>query len=165
LLTELPPGWKVTSFRSHDDPAQLWISVQAPGLGSFTKLCTKDNERRMALALQQHAGGVSGSANQTFSQAHADATAKAFEIADQAMYEQLESEGVLSSADVGRIGLADDVGLEVPTLALAGRAIRDAVAWLQPRGYVSIASDAHGEYVLVLRVPGETDVDEAEVPA
>jgi hypothetical protein len=109
--------------------------------------------------------GVSGSANQTFSQAHADATAKAFEIADQAMYEQLESEGVLSSADVGRIGLADDVGLEVPTLALAGRAIRDAVAWLQPRGYVSIASDAHGEYVLVLRVPGETDVDEAEVPA
>ncbi len=59
--TTLPEGWTVAAYNTHGKPDQLWISIDAPGFGQFAKLCTKDNERRMALALRDHAAGVGAS--------------------------------------------------------------------------------------------------------
>jgi hypothetical protein len=86
--------------------------------------------------------------------------ARAFEIADEAMFELLHSEG-MPLADPGAevdalvIGLVDENCMEVTKLAQASQALRDAFEWLQQRGYVELGSDTDGEYVQVLRRPGE----------
>jgi hypothetical protein len=41
----------------------------------------------------------------------------------------------------------------VTKLAEASEAIREAVDWLVRRGYVNVASDSSGEFVVVLRRP------------
>jgi hypothetical protein len=45
----------------------------------------------------------------------------------------------------------------VTKLAEASEAIREAVDWLVRRGYVNVASDSSGEFVVVLRRPGEDE--------
>lgn len=82
--------------------------------------------------------------------------ARAFEIADEAMYELLLTEGAPDDViDTTVIGLRDGRGQEVGSLAKASDAMREAYEWLQLRGYVELAADADGEYVSVLRRPGE----------
>jgi hypothetical protein len=83
--------------------------------------------------------------------------ARAFAIADEAMFELLLSEGVLGEGgtDATEIGLADEYSLEVDELSKASPALREAFEWLQPRGYVELGQDEHGEYINVIRRPGE----------
>lgn len=79
-------------------------------------------------------------------------TARAFEIADEAMNEWLHSYGVTGLADPDCIGFCADGQGEVDTLAEAGEELREAVEWLQPRGYVAVETDPDGrEFVRVLR--------------
>ncbi len=83
--------------------------------------------------------------------------ARAFQIADEAMFELLVSEGVpydSPAQDATCIGFTDEGCQEVCALADASAAMREAFEWLQPRGYVEIANDKDGEFVRVLRRPG-----------
>lgn len=81
---------------------------------------------------------------------------RAFEIADEAMFELLVSEGAPDDAiDVTVIGLCDEHAHEVTSLAEASAAMREAFEWLQPRGYVELGTDGQGEFIDVVRRPGE----------
>jgi len=82
--------------------------------------------------------------------------ARAFEIADEAMFELLLSEGALSDGiDSTVIGFVDESCNEVPKLEQACLAIREAFDWLRPRGYVELGKDQDGEFINVIRRPGE----------
>lgn len=84
--------------------------------------------------------------------------ARAFEIADEAMFELLVSEGVpydSPATDATAFGLADEACQEVTSLAEASTALREAFEWLRQRGYVELGSDSSGEFVNVVRRPGE----------
>lgn len=84
--------------------------------------------------------------------------ARAFAIADEAMYELLLTEGVPHDApacDATCIGFADEGCQEVASLGDASTAMRDAFEWCRQRGYVELGSDEAGEYVQVVRRPGE----------
>lgn len=83
---------------------------------------------------------------------------RAFEIADEAMFELLISEGAPGDApasDATVIGLTDANCQEVGKLAQASAAMREAFEWLEPRGYVELGADTAGEFVQVVRRPGE----------
>jgi hypothetical protein len=85
-----------------------------------------------------------------------DLTARAFEIADQAMFEALHSYGVPRDESGTEFGLArqyPETGL-VAKLADAGEELRESVDWLQRRGCVEIRTGSDGkEFVAVLRNP------------
>ena len=51
---------------------------------------------------------------------------------------------------------------EVASLPEASDAMQEAVAWLMERGYVEMAEDPSGQYVNVLRRPGEDDDEDME---
>lgn len=72
-------------------------------------------------------------------------TGRAFEIADKAMFELLESELYKYT---GRFTFP-------PRAAHGHDEAREAFDWLQPRGYVELAKDKDGEFIKVLRRPGE----------
>lgn len=94
-------------------------------------------------------------------------TARAFHIADTAMYELLVSEGVpydSPATDATAFGLTDEACQEVTRLAETSPALREAFEWLKARGYVELASDDAGEFITVLRRPGEC-TDAAAAPA
>lgn len=85
-------------------------------------------------------------------------TDRAFAIADQAMFERLQSEAVPVDgmpSDATTFAPTDASYLEVAALAQASPGLREAVEWLRDRGYVELASDEAGECVNVLRRPGE----------
>lgn len=82
-------------------------------------------------------------------------TRRAFQIADQAMFELLLCECVHEDEDGLTLAPCDESCREVRTVAEASQAIRDAYAWLQPRGYVQTSTDELGERIDVLRRPGE----------
>lgn len=93
-----------------------------------------------------------------------DEAARAFEIADEAMFELLLSEGCLSDGiDSTVIGFVDESCSEVHALAEACAAMREAFDWLQPRGYVELGTDQAGEFINVVRRPGE-EVDTSPAP-
>jgi hypothetical protein len=77
-----------------------------------------------------------------------DMIERAFEIADEQMFARLECECSPQDDTWTTFGL-----LEVTKLAEASEAIREAVDWLVRRGYVNVASDSSGEFVVVLRRP------------
>jgi len=83
---------------------------------------------------------------------------RAFEIADESMFELLTSHGLLSRPVIedrgGLIRLASREGHEVKTLADADPAIREAFCWLEPRGLASLERDAHRECI---RVPSRAE--------
>lgn len=83
--------------------------------------------------------------------------ARAFEIADEAMFEMLLAHGALhgDGVDSTVIGFTDEAAAEVMSLAEASDAMREAFEWLQPRGYVELDRDGEGEVVSVIRRPGE----------
>lgn len=84
--------------------------------------------------------------------------ARAFAIADNAMYELLLSEGVPHDGpaiDATAFGLVDEGCQEVCALDKASPALREAFEWLRDRGYVELGSDSSGEYINVVRRPGE----------
>lgn len=83
------------------------------------------------------------------------AVARAFQIADEAMFERLESECVPSDEYRTVLGLTDEGQQEVKTLAEASSAIQEAYEWLHPRGYVEVGEDKDGEFINVVRRPGE----------
>lgn len=83
---------------------------------------------------------------------------RAFAIADHAMFELLISEGVPGDSpapDTTVFGLVAEDGQEVTTLAAASPELRDAIEWLRDRGYVELGTDGGGEFVQVIRRPGE----------
>ena len=82
---------------------------------------------------------------------------RAFEIADEAMFELLLAHGMLhgNGVDSTVIGFTDEASAEVMTLAEASAAMREAFEWLHPRGYVELDRDGEGEFVSVIRRPGE----------
>jgi len=79
--------------------------------------------------------------------------ARAFAIADQAMLELLQSECVPIDGEGVRLGLCDEACGEVGTLTEASAAIREAVDWLNARGYVEIGRSEHGEHIVVRGQP------------
>lgn len=81
--------------------------------------------------------------------------ARAFEIADEAMFELLESEGVPGDEHRTVFGFVDEGCQEVTSLAEASTALRETFEWLRQRGYVELGSDGNGEFVNVVRRPGE----------
>jgi hypothetical protein len=85
----------------------------------------------------------------------ASAAAHAFKLADEAMFELIESEGVPIDDSRTVFGLIDECAMEVTELAKASPAMREAFEWLQPRGYVELGKDADGEFINVVRRPGE----------
>lgn len=89
-------------------------------------------------------------------------TARAFEIADEAMFEYLHSYGVTGHKDQDVVGFCADGHGEVFTLAEASDELREAVEWLAPRGYVRVEKDERGEFVRVLREPGDQDTSPGE---
>ncbi|QNK69226.1 hypothetical protein [Variovorax sp. PAMC26660] len=82
-------------------------------------------------------------------------TARAFEIADDSMFSLLINHCVIGDEHATILGLVDEAGIEVRSLAVADPNVIEAVEWLMPRGYVEVAADTDGEHVLVLRRPGE----------
>ena len=77
----------------------------------------------------------------------------AFAIADEAMYELLVTECVrITDGDLGLCGVFSS---EVPNIGEASEAIRDALNWLEPRGYVELLSDSTGDFIRVLKVPAQ----------
>jgi len=82
-------------------------------------------------------------------------TRRAFEIADRAMFEQMCCEAVPQDANETAYALVDEAAKPVTTLAAASEAIRGAFAWLRERGMAELASDAGGEYIVVVRRPWE----------
>lgn len=81
--------------------------------------------------------------------------ARAFEIADEAMWELMLSEGCLTSIDDTDIGFCDDLCQEVASLGEASPALRESFEWLRQRGYVELGKDSDGEFITVIRRPGE----------
>jgi len=83
---------------------------------------------------------------------------RAFAIADEAMYELLLSEGVAIDgrpSDATAIGFTTEACQEVNKLTDASPAMCDAFDWLARRGYVELGTDKDGEFVQVVRRPGE----------
>jgi len=80
---------------------------------------------------------------------------RAFEIADEAMFELLCGHGVQLDSNGCTWGMTNEQSVEVTHRAEASTAIADALDWLIPRGYVEVLSDAEGEFVAVIRRPGE----------
>lgn len=73
-------------------------------------------------------------------------TARAFQIADQAMTELLLAHCV-HGYEEGVLGLCDENGVEVATLTQADPAIREAYEWLSLRGQASLERDGCGECI------------------
>lgn len=80
---------------------------------------------------------------------------RAVAIADEAMFGLLETECIGQDDNRTVLGLTNDGQSEVARLVDATDAIREAFAWLQPRGYVRLSRDGSGEYIDVLRRPGD----------
>jgi hypothetical protein len=58
------------------------------------------------------------------------------------------------------LGLTNVCQQEVARLTDASQALREAVDWLMERGYVELSEDPSGQYVDVVRRPGEDEDDE-----
>jgi len=91
-----------------------------------------------------------------------DLTARAFQLADEFTFELLQSECVAHDEHRLVLGLCNEVGIEVSSMAEASEAIREAFDWLQLRGYVESMTDACGECIVVRRRPGEDEDPESE---
>jgi hypothetical protein len=74
---------------------------------------------------------------------------EALMIADQAMVELLETEGVAVDGSRSRFAPADESQGEVKTLDLASEAFREAVAWLVKRGLAKVEADVLGDVVVL----------------
>lgn len=81
--------------------------------------------------------------------------ARAFEIADEAMFCALDSYGVIGDDAATVYGLADENGHEVTQLSAACPELREAIEWLRDRDYVTVDTDDAGEHVNVHKRPGE----------
>lgn len=75
-------------------------------------------------------------------------TARAFEIADEAMEEILHSHGVpLGQPPYRQFALTNHHGQKVTTLADAEPAIVEAFQWLQERGRAELVDAPDGQYI------------------
>jgi hypothetical protein len=83
--------------------------------------------------------------------------AQSARIADEAMYEVLQGECIPIDTDHTALTMCDEDCAAVNKLDLASVAIRDACAWLLPRGFVALESDESGQYIVVLRRPSDED--------
>lgn len=83
--------------------------------------------------------------------------ARAFEIADQAMLDRLESECAVSEPAPSAFGLVGEDGREVKRLCDASPSIREAYEWLEPRGFVELLPEfgGSGEFIALRRQPEE----------
>ena len=90
-----------------------------------------------------------------------DLLTRALRIADSSMFALLETETVAHNSGTV-LGLTNEAQQEVASLPEASEAMQEAVAWLMERGYVEMAEDPSGQYVNVLRRPGEDDDEDME---
>lgn len=133
-----------TPFEAQErDKFESWARTHAPLLKLQRDICGYQS------------GITLTTSNAWMHRAHQACRAEA--IADEAMFELLLAHGVLGGAgvDATEIGFTGDACTEVKTLAEASQACRDAFDWLKERGYVELGSDSDGDYVSVLRRPGE----------
>lgn len=79
---------------------------------------------------------------------------RAFEIADTQMFIALRSYG-LDKEGTGRVFSLVRDGQVVHRIEDAAPELREAVEWLQSRDYVELITDDAGQFVGVLRLPGE----------
>ena len=93
---------------------------------------------------------------------NAEMAQRALDLADRSMFDLLESEAIAHDEYRTVLGLTNEGQQEVASLAEASEAMQEAVQWLRERGYVEIAEDPSGEYVNVLRRPGEDDNEDME---
>lgn len=91
-----------------------------------------------------------------------DLLTRALRIADSSMFALLETETVAHDEYRTVLGLTNEAQQEVASLPEASEAMQEAVAWLMERGYVEMAEDPSGQYVNVLRRPGEDDDEDME---
>lgn len=84
-------------------------------------------------------------------------TFRAFQIADEAMFELLVAHCVGGSDDAHLV-LVNDMQDAVRRLDEASEAIQEAVEWLLPRGFVAIGSGDGGEFIAILRRPGTCEL-------
>lgn len=84
-----------------------------------------------------------------------DAVVRAFDIADTHMFELMQAHCVPCDEYRLTLGLVDESGSEVRSLADADPSIVEAFEWLKDRGYVELGEDGDGEHILVVRRPGE----------
>lgn len=81
-------------------------------------------------------------------------TKRAFAIADAQMFIALRSYGQ-DNEGTGRVFSLVRDGKVVDRLEEASPELREAVEWLVERDYVALIDDDRGQFVGVLRVPGE----------
>lgn len=103
---------------------------------------------------ERYALGTRGVVRQLFEHQPDSVVQLALRIADDAMFSLLESECIPLNDDRTVYGLLDESYSEVFGLTAASDAIRDAIAWLQPRGFVELANEGIREVINVLRKPG-----------
>jgi hypothetical protein len=147
-------GWdewekELTSFLSTLAERSDEIGRRADGLGQFLP------ELRVAFA-RQNAYGVMARGSHTERSPHPD-DARAYAIADRAMFEQLRDHCFKEKPDRWILTSWAASTLGVKTFAEAKPQIQQAFAWLQPRGFVELASDSAGEFIRMLREPGAVE--------
>lgn len=141
VLLFLSDGTSCEGYYDGDHPEE-------PGLPFFRDVEGDPLDRDVVIGWADMPSGRNGGAPEVH---------RAFEIADQAMFELLLSEGALhgNGADSTVIGFTNEKSTEVMALAEASEAMREAFDWLKDRGYVELDRDGNGEFVSVIRRPGE----------
>lgn len=142
VLLFLSDGTSCEGYYDGDHPDE-------PGLPFFRDVEGDPLDRDVVIGWADMPSGRNGGAPEVH---------RAFEIADEAMFELLISEGVPGdspASDATCIGFTDESCQEVTKLAQASPAMREAFEWLAPRGYVGLGIDSEGEHIVVVRRPGE----------
>ncbi len=83
---------------------------------------------------------------------------RAFAMADEAMWIQARSHAQVID---GKMYFVGNYPFPKRALATACPELKEAFDWLQDRGYVEIGKDKVGEFIAVLRRPGEGETDES----
>jgi hypothetical protein len=126
------------------------IHLKGPGLNNwFAEQLVRDKGPEGAR--EGTAGKMREAVERVIAQQQCD---RAFQIADDAMFELLSSHSIGIPEPGESLIPVDEDSKEVELVDLACPAIVDAVEWLKPRGYVDVVAGPDGnEAILVLRRP------------
>lgn len=126
------------------------INLKGPGLNNwFAEQLVRD--KGPEAARESTCGPMRAAVERVIDQQQWD---RAFEIADESMFERLSSSCIGISEPGELLMPVDEDSQEVELVDLACSAIIDAVEWLKPRGYVDVVAGPNGaEGILVLRRP------------
>ena len=126
------------------------IHLKGPGLNNwFAEQLVRDKGPEGAR--ERTSGNMREAVEHVIAQQQCD---RAFQIADEAMFELLSSHCIGIHEPGESLIPVDEDSKEVELVDLACSAIVDAVEWLKPRGYVDVVVGPDGsEVILVLRRP------------